>query len=319
MNDFTSFRVDQLKKALIDRGLSQNEVNGLKGKYAVVVKVIEMGIKPEDIEKDVEELVGQIEGLGDFEGEEIVAQVGPHDKVVVQLPPKHSPEWHDYIMSQFSEKELFNELPTINGLRRVARLVLGEPLITGARTIEVTHGKDIRDPGRATCVYDIVYEDADGIARTYSGVGGSYVGNTDDDYAGYPEAMAETRAESRALRKALGLNVNAAEEVANKPIRVQTESETESTGEWGEDQNATPQQIKLIEKMCGELVVDGRVIDVNKFINKQFHTGQTEKPRFENIGQVPRVVAAAMIAELNKYRTMTDVSKEIPTQILADV
>lgn len=318
MSDFASLKVEQIKLALLVAGMPESDISELKGKAAYVEAARALGIKPDDIAGDTE-LVGSL-AAAELEADDTPLAEdagGANESILEFVPKKSSPEWHDYVFAKFQSSELFNDLPTVNGLRRVAREVLGEPVFSGIKQLTVTHGSNPNDPGRASCVYEVTYEDDSGLIRSYNGVGGSFVGNTNDEYAAFPESIAETRAESRALRKALGLNVHSAEEITQKnTAAVISDFVTESTGEYKEESNITPSQIKLITKMCADLKVGDRAIDVLKFINKKFYTGQMPEPQFKTIEDVPRAVAGAMIAELNKYQTLTDISKDIPSEIL---
>lgn len=312
--DFSKVKVAQIKEALI---AAEVDVSDISGKGAYVQKAIEIGLKPEDFEDSEESIVD----LNSAELEESdlfkTIPLTKTDALVDNRPTKGSPEWHDYVMAQFFSSEI-NEvqgqkLPNINGLRRMSILLFGEPIFSGSVDLKTTHSDDPKDPGRAVCTYEVVFEDINNMCtRTYRGIGSSFFGNTDDEFCVFVEAIAETRAESRALRKALGINVNSSEEMTGKDGKqIVSEFVGESSGEWGEDQNITPSQVKVITKMCNDLGVDA-----NKFINKKYHTGQTTEPQFESIDKVPRAIAAAMISELNKYQTMTDTSKEIPQEIL---
>lgn len=314
--DFTKVKVAQIREALVAAGIDENEVNSLSGKTACVQRAIDIGLTPADFES-LEQEVADLADISFDENDVPVIKVNSTDAIVDNRPKKGSPEWHDYVMSKFLDSEV-NEvqgqrLPNINGLRRVATLFFGEPIFSGSVDLRTNHTTDPKDPGRAVCTYEVVFDDIVNMCtRTYRGVGSSFFGNTDDEFCVFVEAIAETRAESRALRKALAINVNSSEEMTGKDGKqIVSEFVGESSGEWGEDQNITPQQVRVITKMCGELQVN-----VDKFINKKFHTGQTPEPQFESIEKVPRAIAAAMIAELNKYQTMTDVSKEIPQEIL---
>lgn len=310
MSDFTGLKVEQIKIALLVAGMPEADIAELKGKAAFVEAAKNLGINPDDIAGETE-LVGSL-AKAELESEE--APLSPDIDPIVETnkPPKRSSaEWHDYVFSQFTSNELFNDLPTINGLRRLSLLLLGEPIFSGCVDLKVFPGSGPNDPGRATCVYEVTY--GNGHAQcSYRGVGGSFVGNTNDEYAAFPESIAETRAESRALRKALGLNVNSAEEITQKnTASVISDFVTESTGEYKDESGITPSQVRIITKMCDDLKVD-----VLKFINKKFFTGLSPEPQFKSIDDVPRAVAGSMIAELNKYQTQTDVSKDIPKEIL---
>jgi len=84
-------------------------------------------------------------------------------------------------------------------------------------------------------------------------------------FAVFPESIAETRAEGRALRRALRINVVCADELTKKDtaaIVQQQKVSKPTTGEWEEESPITDQQINTIQLMCNRLG-----IDVTKFIN----------------------------------------------------
>ena len=128
-----------------------------------------------------------------------------------------SPEWNDYVMSLFTEEELGDvdsgkPKPLVSGLRRVARMLLGKTTFSGPT--QVFPATDESGPGRATVVYTVIFENGE----TYVEVADCWHGNTDDVVLVYPVASASTRAESRALRKALGLRTVAFEEITSKRL-----------------------------------------------------------------------------------------------------
>lgn len=116
------------------------------------------------------------------------------------------PNWTEYVLSQFTENEKDKGMPKVDGLRRVAHLLLG-PFSEDTQVIQCP---TTDNAGRATVVVRIEFKD-----KTYfSGVADVYSGNTDRKFAVHPTATAETRAEGRALRKALKLTkVLSAEEL----------------------------------------------------------------------------------------------------------
>ena len=53
------------------------------------------------------------------------------DVIASDAPAMTDPEWNDYVMSMFTDKEMYNGNPLVNGLRRVAEVVLGPIVYSG--------------------------------------------------------------------------------------------------------------------------------------------------------------------------------------------
>lgn len=119
-------------------------------------------------------------------------------------------EWNDYVLSNFNDNEMFDGRPLCAGLRRVAELLLGRIVVSRPTQIfPPTSGDEI---GRATVVWEVVFEDG----SIFSDVADAWEGNTDDTFCVFNTATAATRAEGRALRKALRIKTVAAEEMTTK-------------------------------------------------------------------------------------------------------
>ena len=148
--------------------------------------------------------------------------------------------------------EFLDGNPICAGLRRVAEIFLGEILETGP--VQVFPATDSDGPGRATVIYRVVFNWFNsGIHKTFSEVADVWHGNTDDLFCAHPVATASTRAEGRALRKALKLRVLAAEELAKKDI-VEIVKQAVSLGK--DDTRISPQQIQFIDNKCNQLDID---------------------------------------------------------------
>jgi hypothetical protein len=143
----------------------------------------------------------------------------------IKITPKITDlEWTDYVLSLLSEDEKISGNPTTDGLRRIFELALNCTVITTNSQIVQTPSPE--NEKRATAIYCITYilNDRtdptnalnDGL-RTIEGAADVYWGNCDKIYRNHPVAVAETRAEGRALRRALRLRkVVAAEELAKE-------------------------------------------------------------------------------------------------------
>ena len=71
------------------------------------------------------------------------------------IPDMLSPEWNDYVMKFFTDKELIDGNPLTAGLRRVAEMLIGE--IISSRPVDVQR-VETNDPiGRTTVVYEVQF------------------------------------------------------------------------------------------------------------------------------------------------------------------
>ena len=207
-------------------------------------------------------------------------------------PSMFSDEWNDFVMAHFHRNELIDGNPICAGLRRVAEFLLGDIVESGPE--QVFPAMDGSSPDRATVEFKVVFNWMNsGQQRVYKEVADVWHGNTDDLFCAHPVATASTRAEGRALRKALKLRCLAAEELAKKDIvSIVQESVKKSptSGEYEVDQSVSPQQVQFIDPKCKQLD-----IDVMLFINM----GSGD---YANIGQVTRDSAKKMIKFLNGYQ-----------------
>jgi len=128
-------------------------------------------------------------------------------------------EWNEYVLNLLSDDEKIDGNPTTDGLRRVFEIALDCCIIDSSS--QVVQCPDQSNEKRATVVHSITYvlnnKDIDPEIKTRSvnGAADVYWGNCDKIYRNHPVAVAETRAEGRALRRGLRLRkVVAAEELA---------------------------------------------------------------------------------------------------------
>jgi hypothetical protein len=131
----------------------------------------------------------------------------------------YNTDWTDHVLSMLTDDELIAGNPTTDGLRRIFETVLNCEVIESIAS--VVQAPSPENEKRATVVYTLTYVSKDENARedcrtkTVSGAADVYWGNCDKIYRNHPVAVAETRAEGRALRRALRLRkVVAAEEIA---------------------------------------------------------------------------------------------------------
>jgi hypothetical protein len=119
--------------------------------------------------------------------------------------------WQDYLMSLFDKKELVDGYPTVNGLRRVSEKILGN-FIAGRTNVVQSPSENC---GTAVVEYEVSFQkDKNSPVISFSSAADANYENTDKIFRCYLTAIAETRAEARALRKALKLNKASIEELS---------------------------------------------------------------------------------------------------------
>lgn len=134
----------------------------------------------------------------------------------VKIPLTSDVEWTDYVLSMLSDDEKIQGNPTTDGLRRIFEKVLDCEVI-GAET-QIVQTPEPNNEKRATAIHTISYigKQNNKDIKKISGAADVYWGNCDKIYRNHPVAVAETRAEGRALRRALKLRkVVAAEEIVD--------------------------------------------------------------------------------------------------------
>lgn len=202
-------------------------------------------------------------------------------------PSMLSPEWHDYAMALFEDSEMIDGHPLVAGLRRVAELVLGTIVFSGPTQVFPVQREDHH--GRATVVFTVRF--ANGVE--YSEVADSWEGNTDDMFCAFAVAIASTRAEARALRKALKIKGVAAEELTKKDtakiVRDISTQKASSDGDYNDQSRMSDAQSNFIDIKCKQLNING-----SKMFKDLFSVDSHKK--------VTKRVASEIIDRLNEFQ-----------------
>lgn len=256
-----------------------------------MAKKVRIASTPE--EDAVLDTVGDLAALGPAADEmvsaaELDADVGGPDSdlVTADQPAMCDPEWPEYVMRQFAESELDPDgRPFVHGLRRVVRQLLGPIYVSRAHVVQAPQfiGTELKlQPVTVEHTVEILmlkvdHRNLSAYKVEFTEAADVYWGNTDAEVARHPTATASTRAEARALRKALGLDQRiAAEETTRVPL-----------AESAIDGCITPSQIKFLDVLCSK-----NDINVQKYVN-------SGKKRYDLIEEVPFGVAAKMVEHLS--------------------
>lgn len=209
-------------------------------------------------------------------------------------PDPSSPEWTDYVMGFFEPKELIDGNPLTFGLRRVAELLVGEIISSKPTQVIISHPPGIGLSGKTTVQYEVQFlvtrKDGTQYVKTFADVADTWEANTDDIFLVHGSATASTKAEGRALRKALKIRAVAAEELTKKDASKylgQTSDQAE--------ERISKDQINFINLKCQKMD-----IDVMKFIN-------SGDKFYQSVYEVKKDVAAKMIqhiTEMSKNKSL---------------
>lgn len=234
----------------------------------------------------VEQMIPEEDDLQDLDFE---PEVEEEQEII---PSQTDKEWSDYVLSQFTEDEMFNGSPTVDGLRRVAELLIGLIVRQDTQVVQCPVAPD----NRATVVHTVefVYGETDNgiqLCKSFSGSADSYWGNTDKIYNKYPVAMAETRAECRALRRALKLKTVSAEEIS----KIAEQEDALPTNEQNlETSKITNNQINFLEILVRN-DQRGLDIDLQKFV-------QIKYPEINNIKELLHSQSLILQKELSELQ-----------------
>lgn len=213
------------------------------------------------------------------------------------IPKMTDLEWTDYVLSLLSDDEKINGNPTTDGLRRIFEIALNCKVVVSSSN--VVQSPDPNNEKRATVIHTLCYylnnstpETSHLNMVTVDGAADVYWGNCDKIYRNHPVAVAETRAEGRALRRALKLRkVVAAEELAK---------DIEDNPDNNSVNKISNNQINFIDVMAQRLNINV----VKLFENNQLPT--------DNIYSISHDDAVNIIRLLSKYQqNISEISENI--------
>jgi hypothetical protein len=218
------------------------------------------------------------------------------EQVETKQPTPNDIEWTDYVLSLLSDDEKIMGNPTTDGLRRIFENALDCVVVEA--TSNVIQTPDISNEKRATVTHTLRYvlknydtSSQDLKNRVVSGSADVYWGNCDKIYRNHPVAVAETRAEGRALRRALKLRkVVAAEELA-KDIEDHPDHDTVT--------KITNNQLNFMDVLAKRLDVN-----MSKLLEKLALSST-------NIYNISYSDAVDIVTKLTQYQQQNNVSEDI--------
>lgn len=235
--------------------------------------------KPTDDE--MAEQLDNLTLLGEAEEDEepnapTTAEDGDGDEGEV-IPDMDDIRWTEYVMKQFNQStEMYDGYPVVDGLRRVATKLLGPIISSKPRTVQAPTSAN---GFCATVEWEltILWERDDELKphqRVFGDVADVNPNNTEHPFCLHAAACAATKAEGRALRKALMLSrIHTAEEMMDAP---------EDTGDSGR---------KITDSQMTFLTMKGHDLDIN--IGKMLEA-TAKKNNYPSIKDIPYHKAVLM-------------------------
>lgn len=242
--------------------------------------------------KDVEEPIAEVLDDVVLAANDVSDETQPSDEPREETPEPDSPGWTEFLLGKLHQDEIHEGFPKAEGLRRLAYEYLGDIITSNSNTIQA--------PSQANNFHAVVEHHLrirchDGEIREWREVADTFPGNCEPAFARFI-ATCSTRARGRAYRMALRLRACTWEETTTVPVV-----------ESGMDGYITPQQLTIINAICGRCN-----IDVMKFMG---HYKKTEGIResWGGVENIPHSAARHMISRLSE---MQRVVGSVPEGIL---
>lgn len=196
-------------------------------------------------------------------------------------PREYDPEWSEYLLDHLSDNELINGAPTVDGLRRICEMCFGEILESKSAIIETP----APDNNRCTICHSLTIRKyrSDSIVKIDGCVDVLYH-KTPYPFKDHLVATADTRAEGKALRRALKIRVITAEELQNEDEEVTLTS----------DEEINDQQVLAINQLCKRLD-----ISVADLVKAQYDNAKV-------INEVNNLEARLLISKLSGFQRDSD-------------
>jgi len=312
--DFTQMKVDELRDILLlEFKVKAQEAESLKGKTNLVNRILEEELKLEqkkkgDFDETLQEAFGDPEvanlddlneELGEVDDEDLAFLNGLSiDKDIFQKVTEEIMEeaevedfsdvdythvrWSDKLIAFLTPEEKVGDYPTLEGLRRLVEVFIGEILTLETDII----GTPNENNGMTTTlkVSATIQKKEDGQVVVFNGAADAGKHNLDKVYGRFPTAVAESRAEARCYRRILRLKTISAEEVVKEYVDT--------------SDNITTSQINLIELLCSRLN-----INKNALLTKY-------NCDFDTIHKLTSVEGQELCRILNSYQ-VTDIPEEL--------
>lgn len=305
MEDILNLTADEIRAKLVEGGMPVEDAKEIKGKATLREKLAEFNAS-QDTFQATETATGVVVCPKIQEKEEY-KETTPQ---ATTLPAYLSLDWHNHVMSQFTDDELFkgkkegDVMPRIFGLRRLVNTLIGEIVDNSVKVIASPCVDNQYTAVIESHITIRLNEEEDSFGgykqKRYSDVADCSSHNTSHPYNLHLTSTAASKAESRNLRKILGLRgIISAEEFVNSAPEQQM-----SNDDFMDPTSITDAQIEALD-----LTAKAAKINVMKYINKN------ENERYNSIREVPYSRASDMLNTLMKFRNKVEGFTVVPDEL----
>lgn len=268
----TTPTVQQLRDLLEEKGYTSEQAASIKGKDNLAKEL-------RGIEEAAVDILDSLEEVSEDEDE--TNETPEYDEDGVFDEEGHLKQ--DVLLTKLTKTEQVNGHPTVNGLRRIINDYVGWISSNTSRVVQVPTPEN---QNRATVEVTVEIQFPSGFSTIVSGCADVWQDNTPRPFSKHPVATAESRAEGRAYRKALNLDVTTAEEM----------------GDFTEEPSFEPikdSQVTMIRNLCKRCD-----IDLDKFLAKHTLTEDTLSKASYHDGEI-------MCLQVSEYQSLNEIPEEI--------
>lgn len=208
--------------------------------------------------------------------------------------------WTDWVLTHFEEDEKIKGLPLVDGLRRVAEIIVGEIISsepTSSHLARETHlsfderGQEVqRKFSYAKASWRYTFKTKSGEIKTFGDAADVTIDNVENkDFARFGTALAATRAKARALREALGLK---------KIVAFEEMGSMAEVNEYADKQKIKDNQIAALEVFC-----ERNDVNLWNYVNMG-------KMKYKNIKDISYESALKMMKQIDKFQRNKDTIPE---------
>lgn len=207
-------------------------------------------------------------------------------------PPRRGTDWNALLEKEERGRIQGKDVVYLRGLRRLAELA------------GILHSSCVISAPAATlvqAVYSITFDDG----TTWVGTGDCTPKNSQEPYVNFPTSIAESRAEARAIKKALGIHILAAEEIGFESLEASPSKSIDQSIVRAIESLCTSKGIDAIEVVEAVVADKDRAIKISELNQLTLTEGQAAMA-WLNEQSVRKAKATAASARADRKKELSE-------------